>query len=116
MIKLIINKEKEEERMRGLYFTYGHILQTLQRFIPKEESQCSIILIYFLFMGKKILLTVAKLFGGLLKLCPPQMDSQKRRDPRMRSQCCHARLPSWAQLYRRHWPLPAGKQRWLWRH
>lgn len=53
MIKLIINKEKEEERMRGLYFTYGHILQTLQRFIPKEESQCSIILIYFLFMGKK---------------------------------------------------------------
>lgn len=32
-------------------------------------------------MGKMILLTVAKLVGGLLKLCPPQTGSQKRQDP-----------------------------------
>lgn len=38
-------------------------------------------------MGKKILLTVDKLCGGLLKLCPPQTGSRKRRDPRVSSQC-----------------------------
>lgn len=52
------NNREKEERYRWSAF---HLwTQILYKFIPKEELQCNIILIYFLLMGKKILLILAK--------------------------------------------------------